>query len=576
MVADKYYKIFRWLVVGVLSFLVIFWLAIHLIGSYKYLAGSYNLHTTTLITSVLGIIYCLTCFNRVAKITNYWQAALIAVLFTDFATLQLLLNIHQSIYFVYLLIWLIIAAFSGMFGYPTVALFNFLTFVFIYFTEGFKSKYMIILAIGSLIVSVSTQLLIWARLQNTTFSRSKSKPVDPLTGIAGEAKSEAETLIDSINEGIVVIDKTSRIILFNPAASEMTDWSIEDAENIDVNLVVKISQEDGKEYTDQTNPFNIVSNTGKKLETTAQLISKDNKRKYIALIVSPLIKGKNINGVAFTMRDISIQKATEQQKMEFISTASHEMRTPVAAIEGYLSLAMNDQISSIDSKAREYLEKAHSSTQQLGRLFQDLLTSSKAEDGRLVNHPEVIEMGEYIGKLAEGFQLAAEKKHLIVDFTLINNSKDNQDPSGKIITPLYFIDADANRIGEVITNIYDNAIKYTETGKITIGLGGSDTDVHFYVQDTGPGIPEDSISHLFEKFYRVDNSAVRTIGGTGLGLYISKKIIELYNGKIWVESQVGKGSTFHITIPRLTQQQADSLKAAQSAQSQIEMPTANL
>jgi signal transduction histidine kinase len=260
------------------------------------------------------------------------------------------------------------------------------------------------------------------------------------------------------------------------------------------------------------------------------------------------------------MRDITAQRNAEQQKLDFISTASHEMRTPVAAIEGYLSLAMNDKISSIDSKAREYLTKAHSSTQQLGKLFQDLLNSSRAEDGRLVNHPEVIELGDYISKLAEGFQLAAEKKHLIVNFTLVS-SKDNQkDPQGKIITPLFYVNADPNRLLEVMTNLFDNAVKYTETGTITIGLGGTDTITSVFIRDTGVGIPAESIDHLFQKFYRVDNSAVRTIGGTGLGLYISKKIVELYGGRIWAESQVGKGTTFYINLPRLSQQQADILR----------------
>jgi signal transduction histidine kinase len=97
-----------------------------------------------------------------------------------------------------------------------------------------------------------------------------------------------------------------------------------------------------------------------------------------------------------------------------------------------------------------------------------------------------------------------------------------------------------------------------------------------FIKDTGPGIPAESLPHLFQKFYRVDNSAVRTVGGTGLGLYICKKIIDLYNGRIWAESVVGQGSTFFITIPRLTQQQAEIMKTTQTAENQVEMPTANL
>jgi PAS domain S-box-containing protein len=390
----------------------------------------------------------------------------------------------------------------------------------------------------------------------------RKRGTNPLTDSSGESKSSAESLIDSINEGVVVIDRTSRITIFNPTAETMTEWSSEDAENIDVNLVVKILQENGQPFSAQDNPFNLILQTQKKIDSTVQLISKSGKQFFISLVAAPIIINGKMVGVAFTMRDITTQRNAEHQKLDFISTASHEMRTPLAAIEGYLSLALNDKISSIDSKAREYLEKAHSSTQQLGKLFQDLLTSSKAEDGRLINHPEVVELGNYISKLAESFQLAAEQKHLIVNFNLINTKEEQAEPKGKIITPLFYIYVDPNRLMEVLTNLFDNAVKYTESGSITFGLGGTNTNVTLSIRDTGVGIPAESVDHLFQKFYRVDNTAVRTIGGTGLGLYISKKIVELFYGRIWAESTVGQGTTFYIDIPRLSQQQADTLKTS--------------
>jgi signal transduction histidine kinase len=112
---------------------------------------------------------------------------------------------------------------------------------------------------------------------------------------------------------------------------------------------------------------------------------------------------------------------------------------------------------------------------------------------------------------------------------------------------------------EVITNIYDNAVKYTETGKITIGLTGDSNVVQIRIEDTGAGIPAEDIPHLFEKFYRVDSSKTRTVGGTGLGLFICRKILELYNGRVWVESVLGKGSTFYINLPRVPADKAQVL-----------------
>ena len=137
----------------------------------------------------------------------------------------------------------------------------------------------------------------------------------------------------------------------------------------------------------------------------------------------------------------------------------------------------------------------------------------------------------------------AEKKGLNFEF-LINASQDKSKEQ-------YLVNVDKDRLGEVINNLYENANKYTESGKIVIGLTGNPKVVQLRVQDTGDGIPADAIPHLFEKFYRADNSSTREIGGTGLGLYLAKEIVKLYDGRIWVESEVGKGSTFYINLPRI-------------------------
>ena len=290
-------------------------------------------------------------------------------------------------------------------------------------------------------------------------------------------------------------------------------------------------------------------------------------------------KNNEFVGAVAVLRDISAARAEERRRADFISTASHEMRTPVAAIEGYLALALNDKVSQIDTKARDYLKKAHDSTQHLGKLFQDLLTSAKAEDGRLVSHPVVVEMGSYIEQLADSLRFAAEKKGLLVDFVIgADNSATGTDtPQQKVIKPLYYTHVDPDRMREVITNLFDNAVKYTESGKISLGLTGNNEVVQLYVRDTGIGIPAEDIPHMFQKFYRVDNSATRTIGGTGLGLFISRKIVELYNGRIWVESKLGEGSTFFINLPRLDSQKASQLQAKAAATTGLvtSLPTTN-
>jgi signal transduction histidine kinase len=301
------------------------------------------------------------------------------------------------------------------------------------------------------------------------------------------------------------------------------------------------------------------------------LEGREGKNMVISLSVSPILIPDEPapRGAVAVIRDISEDRAAEKQRGEFISTASHEMRTPVAAIEGYLALALNDKVSTIDSRARGFLEKAHSSTTHLGKLFQDLLTSSKAEDGRLSNHPSIVEMGAYLQQLSDDLRFAAEKKGLTVDF-VIGGANETIDATTKdasvqhLVKPLYYVNVDADRMREVITNLFDNACKYTDVGKVSIGLTGDNDVVQIYIRDTGAGIPAADIPHLFQKFYRVDNSATRTIGGTGLGLFISRKIVELYQGRIWVESEVGQGSTFFINLPRIPAQRAAEQQTAEA------------
>ena len=384
-------------------------------------------------------------------------------------------------------------------------------------------------------------------------------------------KAKSDIILNAIEDGVVLVDDQQVIRLFNPGATNITGWKREEAEGLDWRSVFKFVNTKGEPVEEARTPLARAVATGQSVrDNTANLTTKSDKVVAATFSVSPLLDAsKQVTGLVGIFRDVSQERQEEAQRAEFISTASHEMRTPVAAIEGYLSLALNDKVATIDSRAKDYLEKAHASTQHLGQLFQDLLTSAKAEDGRLTNHPKVIEMGAYLQQLSNDLRFAAQKKNLFVEY-LVGNSGviDASTPvqlgNDKVVRPLYYTQADPDRLREVITNLFDNACKYTEQGKISLGLTGNDSVVQLYVRDTGAGIPPEDISHLFQKFYRVDNSATRTIGGTGLGLFISRKIIELYQGRIWVESTLGKGSTFYINLPRLTTQRAEQLIATEA------------
>ena len=404
------------------------------------------------------------------------------------------------------------------------------------------------------------------------FNKDKKKTKNSLTASLRNEQAKSEIILNSIDDGVILIDNQRVIHLFNNGAQNITGWQQKDALGLDCSSIMKLVDDKNQPYGEDKDPFKRVFKEKISIhDDTSSLTTVSNNIVGISISVSPLFdNNKNITGAVGVFRDVSSQRQQEQQRAEFISTASHEMRTPVAAIEGYLALAMNEKVAKIDTKARGYLEKAHISTQHLGQLFQDLLTSAKAEDGRLQSNPEIVEMGEFLEQLVDSIRFTAEKKNLLVEYVIGANNKQLVDARfperQKLVKPLYYTYVDPNRIQEVITNIYDNAIKYTETGKITVGLTGDNNVVQIRIEDTGAGIPSEDIPHLFEKFYRVDNSNTRTVGGTGLGLFISRKILELYNGRIWVESKLGEGSIFYINLPRVANDKAQAILSTQAAQ----------
>ena len=386
-----------------------------------------------------------------------------------------------------------------------------------------------------------------------------------------DEKAKSAIIISAIDDGVILIDSSHVIQLFNHGAELITGWKQKDAVGLECKSVIKLINEKNEPYAEDQDPFNRIFHEAATIrDNDANLMTVSNKPVSISLSVSPLFSQNNtITGAVGVFRDVTNERQEQKQRAEFISTASHEMRTPVAAIEGYLSLAMNENVARIDAKAREYLEKAHLSTEHLGKLFQDLLTSAKAEDGRLQNHPVALEMGEFLQQLAEDGRFTAEKRGLTLEYLIGASGGQTLDNSGigsqKLVRPLYYVNIDPERFREVIINLFDNAIKYTDSGKITLGLTGDDNVIQIRVQDTGSGIPAEDMSHLFEKFYRVDNTATRVTGGTGLGLFICRKIIELYDGRIWVESKLGTGSTFYINLPRISTAKAQELQAKEAA-----------
>jgi len=417
------------------------------------------------------------------------------------------------------------------------------------------------LLLGASYLCIVIGYALWRRVYDGSKS-GKNHSFD-LSDELKQKQNQSEILINSIGDGVVVINQNSVIELFNPAACKLSGWNANDAMGLDYNLVLKFVDTKGEQIPDSENIIRtVLAKPEAQLREGLILEAKNGDITELSMSASPVKDSRgNLTAIIAIMRDVSEQRKQERQRADFISTASHEMRTPVAAIEGYIALALNQKVSTVDEKAHGYLLKAHESTQHLGDLFRDLLTASKSEDGRLENHPEPIEVGAFLKSIAEDVKFITEKKGLTVTVTHGGQEKAN-------MSPIYYVYADPERIREVIVNLVDNAIKFTSKGGITIDLHGDLESVIVSVTDTGYGIETEDIEHLFQKFYRIDNSATRTVSGTGLGLFICKQIIEMYKGRIWAESQIGNGTTFYISLPRLDQDRAERLIAQKKGDSQ--------
>lgn len=370
--------------------------------------------------------------------------------------------------------------------------------------------------------------------------------------VAGAESAEilANLVLNTIDSGIIIVLPTGVIEYINPAAVSLLGGQM--AQNFlgaKLEDILKLENGQGVAIPAQNNLVFYAVNNGQNYTTREYfLVNLQGQKKPVAFKIITAHSPKNERIVTFY--DITSELEAESEQTEFISTASHEMRTPVASIEGYLGLALNPKTATIDERAKKYLEEAHKSSQHLGKLFRDLLDVTKLDDKRIKAHLLPIEVTSTVRSIAEGQIPKMSEKN--IHFTFGSSSSANMN-GGRVINQEVFTAVDVDFLREIINNLIENAIKYTNNGGgIWVNVRGDGDRVLINVTDTGIGIsPEDS-KHVFQKFYRADNSETRTIGGTGLGLYIVKERVEAMSGSTWVESTFGEGSTFYVAFPRLT------------------------
>ncbi|MFH2020609.1 MAG: ATP-binding protein [archaeon] len=370
-----------------------------------------------------------------------------------------------------------------------------------------------------------------------------------------ESKNEELEKFDKIFQntldGIVVADAETGIILdCNPAACELVGRKKSELIGKHQSILhpKKVKGEDSNTFQDHLH-----EKEGKVLET--KVITKDGKIKDVAIKANVFEFGgkKLIHGVFRDITDkkdyedriVRINKRLEeanqklknldQQKDEFISLSAHELKTPLTSIRGFAQLMNNDAILKNKEKSKHFLSLIDENTQRLYNLIVDLVDSSRISLGKLKLNIEDVDVYKLYNDIKENMSPAIKEKGLTGEFFIEKG--------------LPKIKADSERIMQVIRNLITNSIKFTGKGTISLKVYKKGKLVQFEVKDTGQGIPKENKKFLFSKFYQVDSSMTRKVGGSGLGLSICKGLVESMGGKIWFTSEEGKGSTFYFTMP---------------------------
>jgi PAS domain S-box-containing protein len=353
-----------------------------------------------------------------------------------------------------------------------------------------------------------------------------------------QAKNEA--ILAGIGDGLVVVDKEGKISYINRSFEEMLGWKTkeiigksmvqvvprEDTNGIKVSFKERILTQvlSGEKFVaDLTNPF--------------YYIRKDKSRFPTSSIVAPVVLNGKIVGAVEVFRDITKEKEIDKAKTEFVSLASHQLRTPLSTVNWYSEMLLAGDAGNVTPNQKKYLEEIYRGNQRMVELVNTLLDVSRIELGTFIVESKSTNIAELLQSVIdEQKPQIAEKK-----IKFLSSFKDS--------IPLIHVDPKLQRM--VIQNLLANAIKYTPDGgrvetSLSLDDGGS---VLIKISDTGYGIPKNQQNKIFTKLFRADNVIGKDTEGTGLGLYIAKSIVEQAGGKLWFESNENKGSTFFVTLP---------------------------
>ncbi|HYE12670.1 MAG TPA: ATP-binding protein [Patescibacteria group bacterium] len=341
-----------------------------------------------------------------------------------------------------------------------------------------------------------------------------------------------EAIMSSVVNGIIALDRSERVLFINNAAERLLNITERDMVGKHLLQVVRNNSLD--------NYLKTILQDKKFFDTEITIADPDEKvLKFYANPIKQTDKS-DAEGIIITLQDITELRKLERMRTEFVANVSHELKTPLTSIKGFAETLKIGDIEDKQDTVR-FLNIIENEADRLYRLINDILSLSELEQRKVKTVKEEIKVEKTIKEVLSMLKSQSDKKNIEI--------------TSDIQEELYNLTGDTDKLKQMLINLVDNAIKYTpENGKVFVKAYnlGDETDqgeILIAVKDNGIGIPKQHIPRLFERFYRVDKARSRTVGGTGLGLAIVKHIVILFNGKIEVESEVGKGTEFKIILP---------------------------
>ena len=343
---------------------------------------------------------------------------------------------------------------------------------------------------------------------------------------AEEEKNKTLAVITNFADGLLVFNKEGRLILINPQAEGFFNVKSRDLIGRSV-LELNISP--------TLEPLTELLGGEIKGIFRKELSTRENLTLEVSTV--SMMSGEETLGRLVILHDITREKMIEKMKTEFVSISAHQLRTPLSAIKWTLRMLLDGDLGEMTLEQRDFIEKTYWSNERMITLINDLLNVTRIEEGRYLYRPALTDIGPVVQLVIDSFREEIKRKNIECEF---------RKPEKKL--PKIMMDAE--KIELAVQNLLDNAIRYTRLGgKVTISLKHGKNEVEFSIADNGVGIPKDQQQRVFTRFFRGVNVIRLETEGTGLGLYIAKNIIETHGGKIWFESEEGKGTTFYFTLP---------------------------